>query len=70
MKETTYPRLGERIFREQLPNGLTVMVAPRPGFTRKLAYFVTDFGAVHTAFTLDGIPCRVPDGISIPTSGT
>ncbi len=64
MKETTYPRLGERIFREQLPNGLTVMVVPRPGFTRKLAYFVTDFGAVHTAFTLDGTPCRVPDGIA------
>ena len=64
MKQDRYPRLDEQLFRCQLPNGLTVMVLPRPGFTRKLAYFVTDFGAIHTRFTVDGKPCRVPDGIA------
>lgn len=64
MKETFYPRLDERLFHRVLPNGLTVMVLPRPGFTRKLAYFVTDFGAIHTSFTLDGKEYRVPDGIA------
>ena len=64
MKETFYPRLDERLFRKVLPNGLTVMVLPRPGFTRKLAYFVTDFGAIHTEFTVDGKDYRVPDGIA------
>lgn len=64
MEKLQYPRLGESVFRTVLPNGLTVMVVPRPGFTKKLAYFVTDFGAVHTEFTLDGVPYRVPDGIA------
>lgn len=64
MKQERYPRLDEQLFRCRLPNGLTVMVLPRPGFTRKLAYFVTDFGAIHTQFTVDGKAYRVPDGIA------
>ena len=64
MNMKMYPHLDERLFHTTLPNGLTVLVVPRPGFTRKLAYFVTDFGAVHTSFTLDGKACRVPDGIA------
>ena len=59
-----YPQLQEQLFRETLPNGLTVLVLPRPGFTRKIAYFVTDFGAIHTDFTLDGQPMNVPGGIA------
>ena len=49
-----YPRLGEKLYKQILPNGLTLMVVPRPVFTRKLAYFVTDFGSIHTDFTLEG----------------
>ena len=64
MKKECYPRLDEQIYRGKLPNGLTVMVLPRPGFTKKLAYFVTDFGAIHTAFEVDGKAYRVPDGIA------
>ena len=64
MTEFTYPALGERLFKTVLPNGLTVMVLPRRGFSRKIAYFVTDFGAVHTSFTLDGQDLRVPDGVA------
>ena len=52
METFTYPRLQETVLRKVLPNGLTVMVIPRPGFTKKLCYFVTDFGAIHTDFTL------------------
>ena len=59
-----YPRLDERLYRKTLPNGLRVCVLPRPGFTKKLAYFVTDFGAVHTDFTLDGQEYHVPAGIA------
>ena len=32
-----YPRLGEQLYRSRLENGLTVLVAPRPGFTKTLA---------------------------------
>ncbi len=59
-----YPRLDEHLYKTVLPNGLTVMVCPRPGFTKNLAYFVTDFGAIHTEFTLDGKPYMAPDGVA------
>jgi len=64
MNVTEYPRLGEKLYKRKLSNGLTVMVVSRPGFTRKLAYFVTDFGAVHTDFELDGQEIHVPAGIA------
>ena len=64
MRKFEYPGLGETVCRCVLPNGLTVMVAPRPGFTKKLAYFVTDFGSIHTEFTLNGKEYRVPAGIA------
>ena len=64
MEKNTYPRLQETVYRKVLPNGLTVMVVNRPGFTKKLCYFVTDFGAIHTDFTLDGVHWQVPAGIA------
>ena len=64
MTELHYPNLGETLYRDVLPNGLTLCVVPRPGFSRKLAYFVTDFGAIHTEFTCDGKSYRVPDGVA------
>ena len=64
MELTNYPQLGEQVYRQVLSNGLTVAVVPRPGFTKKLCYFVTDFGAIHTEFTLDGKKWSVPAGIA------
>jgi len=52
------------LYREQLSNGLTVIVLPRPGFSRKLAYFVTDFGSIHTDFSLEGREIHAPAGIA------
>ena len=59
-----YLRLDEKLYREVLPNGLTVLVAPRKDFSRKIAYFMTDFGAIHTDFTFDGKTCDVPMGVA------
>ena len=64
MEKRVYPALSEEVFWKVLPNGLTVAVVPRPGFSRKLAYFVTDFGAIHTEFSVDGKACRVPAGVA------
>ena len=64
MNVTNYTGLGESVHRCVMPNGLTVMVVPRPGFTKKLAYFVSDFGSIHTEFTLDGKEYRVPAGVA------
>ena len=64
MFKQEYPRLDERVYREKLSNGLDVMVLPRPGFSRKIAYFVTDYGAIHTDFSFGGKEYRAPDGIA------
>ena len=64
MKKQEYPRLGEALLSFTLENGLTVKIVPRPGFTRKLAYFTTDFGSVHTDFTLEGREIHAPAGIA------
>ena len=64
MEKRTYPSLGEQVYWDKLPNGLTVAVIPRPGFSKKLAYFVTDYGAIHTEFTLDGVSYKTPAGVA------
>ena len=64
MEKREYPRLGETLYRAVLPNGLTVLVVPKPGFTRKLVYFAADFGAVHNHFVLDGKKVDAPDGVA------
>ena len=64
MEKRTYPALGEQVYWSKLPNGLNIVVIPRPGFSKKMAYYVTDFGAIHTEFTLDGKAYSVPAGIA------
>ena len=64
MTERVYPAWGEKVFWDKLPNGLTLAVLPRPGFRKKLAYFVTDYGAIHTEFTLDGKLQKSPAGVA------
>ena len=64
MNKIHYPELDELCYRETLENGLTVAVVKKTGFTKKLAYFVTDYGAVHTEFTLEGKSYRAPDGVA------
>lgn len=64
MEKRVYPALGEEVYWDQLPNSLPVVVIPRPGFSRKLAYFITDYGAIHREFTLKGEKISAPAGIA------
>ena len=64
MKKTYYPELDETLYTRRLENGLTVAVVPRKGFTKKLAYFVTDYGCIHTDFTLEGKVYKAPAGVA------
>ena len=64
MNTQYYPELDETLCREVLENGLTVCVIPRKGFTKKLAYFVTDYGSIHTAFSYDGKAYTTPAGVA------
>lgn len=64
MKQIHYPELDETLSTAVLENGLTVVVVPRKGFTKKLAYFVTDYGSIHTDFLLDGQQYHAPAGVA------
>ena len=64
MKQTIYPRLNEEIYWDRLPNGLTVAVVPRRGFSQKMAYFVTGTGSLHREFSIDGGFFRAPMGVA------
>jgi predicted Zn-dependent peptidase len=59
-----YPALNETVLRSTLPNGLTVVIVPRPGFEKKIAYFATNFGAIHTEFSYAGKNHKVPAGVA------
>ena len=62
MNKLEYPALGEVLYRQVLSSGLTVLVVPRPGFSRKHAYFATDFGSLHRDFLLEGQRYHIPAG--------
>ena len=62
MNKTLYPRLGETLHSAVLPNGLTVLVNPKPGFRKKSAYLVLNYGSIHREFTLDGQAVALPAG--------
>ncbi len=64
MEKRLYPALDEQVYWDRLPNGLTLAIVPRSGFTKKLAYLVTDYGSIHRDFTLDGKSYQVPAGIA------
>lgn len=59
-----YPDLGEAVIWDTLPGGLTVAIVPRPGFQKKLAYFVTNFGSIHTNYSINRKPYQAPDGVA------
>ena len=59
-----YPALDERLYTKVLPNGLPVLVVRRPEFSRKIAYFMTNYGAIHRSFSLDGKQITAPMGVA------
>ena len=64
MESVFYPAVGETLYKATLNCGLQVAILPRPGFTKKLCYLVTDFGAIHRHFTLDGVSFEAPAGVA------
>ena len=64
MNKIYYPELDETLWQGTLENGLTVMVVPKKGFTKRLAYFVTDYGSIHTRFTFEGRHHQAPAGVA------
>ncbi len=63
MRETTYERLQESVFTDSA-QGLDIMVLPKPGFTKKYAFFVTNYGSMDLNFISDGKVVNTPAGVA------
>ena len=59
METRIYPQLKETVYWDRLSNGLTVAVVPRKGFSKKIAYFAVDYGAIHTRMGDKEMPAGV-----------
>ena len=64
MNRQFYPQLNESVFRGALPNGLSIAVAPRPGFEKKLCYLAVDYGSIHSDFVMDGVMVHASSGVA------
>ena len=64
MERFDYPLLDQQLWKGVLPSGLPIAVVPTPGFTKKIAYLVVDFGAIHTRFAVNGEEKVVPAGVA------
>ena len=59
-----YPLIGEKVFSDKLPNGLSVFVVPKEGFHKKYAFFATDYGGADRRFKLSGKWIDTPEGVA------
>lgn len=64
MKELNFPRLGERCYFETLPNGLTVYVLPKQGYSKSYALFAAHYGGQDERFTTGARWRQTPAGVA------
>lgn len=65
MERVEYASLGECVYREKLPNGLRVMVVPRPDYGKQFAFFAARYGGMNTRFlNEDGEWRETPAGVA------
>ena len=64
MTERNYPQIGERVYEETLPNGLTIRVISKPHHAKACAFFVTRYGGMDLRFQLNGQWQDTPAGIA------
>ena len=64
MQRTDYPRVGETLWRDTLPNGLKLSVVTKPGFTRAVAAFTTNYGGADRRFRYGGDFIDTPAGVA------
>ena len=66
MEFKEFPQLKEKLYYEQLENGLEVYMLPKPGFNKSFATFTTKYGSIDNHFIPIGQDEMklVPDGIA------
>ena len=64
MRKLDYPRIGETLWCDVLPNGLRLTVARKPGYTRCVAAFTTHYGGADRRFRYGGEFIDTPAGVA------
>jgi len=65
MQETKFEQLNETLLHDTLPNGLSVYLLPKQGFSKTYAVFTTRYGSIDSHFRVaGGEEITVPDGIA------
>lgn len=64
MNEMEYPRVGEAVCRQTLPNGLEVITVKKPYHTRSYAFFAVRYGGMDLRFRHGGRWQEVPAGVA------
>ena len=64
MRQQAYPRLGEKVSRRTLSNGLEVVVVEKPLYAKSYAFFAARYGGMDLRFRLGGQWQDTPAGIA------
>ncbi|SEO31448.1 Predicted Zn-dependent peptidase [Amphibacillus marinus] len=66
MEKIVYEQIKETVYRDTLPNGLQVILVPKPEMTQTYGVFTTDYGSIDQTFIPIGSDEKitVPDGIA------
>lgn len=64
MKIRSYDSIGEQVCSEKLPNGLSVFVIPKRGFSKSYAFFATRYGGADRRFRHGGRWIDTPEGVA------
>ena len=64
LKPIRSKQLQEVRYEGVLGCGMKLIVAPRPGFTKKIAFVVADYGSTDSVWEHHGKRVKVPDGIA------
>jgi predicted Zn-dependent peptidase len=66
MDKVAYQKINETLYKEILPNGLTVYLLPKAGYHKTYGLFSTNYGSIDNEFIPRGGTeyIKVPDGIA------
>ena len=64
MKLNEYSLIGEAVYSEQSPNGLSVFIVPKRGFHKYYAYFAANYGGVDIQYSYEGERIETPQGVA------
>ena len=62
MRSREYPLCGRRVYRTRLSCGLSLLVIPQPGFSRRFAALAVRCGSTDTAWKLGDARFEAPSG--------